>query len=166
MKNEYKVNKKEIMSWAKDFYLVGAASIIRFILWCFVGVSGLFLLGLYSVIGADWLDWYMASLFLAISIYSLFISRYVVYSKRYKLLSTTYGVDEWIRTTEFTDDEIILTDHNNTSRIRYESIKKIIEKNNVVMIFMNNNMALRIYKDAFSEGSWEECKDKINSKIK
>ena len=153
------------MSWAKEYYLVGSAGIVTFILYCLVGLCGIFLVVLSSLNG-DWMKIYLSALFVIIAIYKLFFSRYVVYSKRYKLLSTTYGVDEWIRTTEFTDDEIILTDHNNTSRIRYESIKKIIEKNNVVMIFMNNNMALRIYKDAFFEGSWEECKDKINSKIK
>ena len=29
-----------------------------------------------------------------------------------------------------------------------------------------NNIALRLYKDAFVEGSWEECKKKINDMLK
>ena len=84
--------------------------------------------------------------------------------KRYKLFCTTYGVTEWMRTTEFLDDEIVLTDHTSISKFRYSNIQTIKEKNNVVMIFMNNNMALRLYKDAFVEGSWKECKERILEK--
>ena len=71
-----------------------------------------------------------------------------------------------MRTIEFLDDEIVLTDHTSVSKFQYSNIEKIKEKNNVVMIFMNHNLALRLYKDAFVEGSWEECKEKINSMIK
>mgnify|MGYP003315268821 CR=1 FL=1 len=99
-------------------------------------------------------------------VFKLFLSRFVIWAKRYKLFSTLYGVSEWIRTTEFLDDEIILTDHTSVSKLKYSNIEKIKEKNNVVMIFMNNNMALRLYKDAFVEGSWEECKKKINDMLK
>ena len=71
-----------------------------------------------------------------------------------------------MRTTEFLEDEIVLTDHTSVSKLKYSNIKKIKEKNNIVMIFMNDNMAWRLYKDAFVEGSWEECKNIINSMTK
>ena len=152
-----------MMSWAKEYHLQGAANIILFVLWCVVGIIGLGLIILFSVIGGEWINWYLSILFLFLSVFKLFFSRFVVLSKRYKLYSTTYGVNEWMRTTEFLEDEIILTDHTAVSKLKYTNIKKIKEKNNIVMIFMNNNMALRLYKDAFVEGSWEECKQKINS---
>ena len=79
------------------------------------------------------------------------------------MLSKTYGVSEWIRTTEFIDEEIILTDHTAITRLKYENIKKIKENDHVAMIFMNTPLSFRIYKNAFVEGSWEECKKKINS---
>ena len=166
MKNEYKITKKEMMSWAKEYHLHGTANIILFALWCVVGVIGLGLIILYSFIGGDWIDWYLSVLFLFLSIFKLFFSRFAVWAKRYKLYSTTYGVTEWMRTTEFLEDEIVLTDHTSVSKLKYSNIKKIKEKNNIVMIFMNDNMALRLYKDAFVEGSWEECKNKINSMTK
>ena len=162
MKNEYKITKKEMMSWAKEYHLQGAANIILFILWCVVGAIGLGLIILLSLVGGDWLNWYLAVFFLVLSVFKLVFSRFVVYSNRYKLLSKTYGVTEWIRSAEFTDDEIILSDHTSVTRFRYGNIKKIKEKNNVIMIFFNNNLAVRLYKDAFVEGSWEECKEKIN----
>ena len=30
------------------------------------------------------------------------------------------------------------------------------------MLFINDNAAIRLYKDAFIEGSWEDCKKMIN----
>ena len=93
--------------------------------------------------GEDWVDWYLAVLFLALAVFKLFFSRFLVWSKRYKLYSTTYGVTEWMRTTVFEEDEIIVTDHTSVSVLKYSNIKKIKEKNNIVMIFANNNIDLR-----------------------
>ena len=154
------------MSWAKEYHLQGTANIIQFIFWCVIGVYGLGMIIILSFRGGYGIDWYLSILFLFLSLFKLFFSRFVVLSKRYKMYSTTYGVTEWIRTTDFLDDEIVLTDHTSVSKLKYSNIKKIKEKNNTVIIFMNNNMALKLYKNAFIEGSWEECKEKINSMTK
>lgn len=163
LKNEYKITKKLIWSWAKEYHLHGAANIALFIMWCIVGLCGLIGLIIFISAGGDWINIYLSALFLFLAVFKLFISRFFVWSKRYKLFSETYGVTEWMRTTEFTDDEIILTDHTSVTKFRYDYISKIKEKNNDVLIFFNNNLALRLYKDAFTEGSWQECKEKINS---
>ena len=164
MKNQYKIDKKEMLSWAKELHLYGASNIILFSLWALVGVIGITMLIILAINGGEFLKWYLAVIFVILSVFKLFFSRFVVLSRRYKMFSQTYGVDAWLRTTEFTDDEIILTDHNSVSKFRYESIKKVKEKGNLVIIYMNNNLALRLYKDAFIEGaSWEECKKKIES---
>ena len=166
MKNEYKITKALMNSWAKEYHLNGALNITVFILWCIVGVIGIGLIVLYSFIGADWVNWYIAVLFSVLSVYKLFFSRFVLISRNYKLLSRTYGVTEWIRSVEFTDDEIILCDHTSVTRFKYANIKKIKENNNVVIIFFNHGLAARLYKDAFVVGTWEECKGKIESKLK
>ena len=80
------------------------------------------------------------------------------------MYASTYGVAEWMRTIEFLDDEIVVTDHTSISKFKYSNVKKIKEKKNVIMIFMNHNLALRLYQDAFVEGSWEECKKIIFEK--
>ena len=164
MKNEYKITKDLIKSWAKEYHLHGAANIFLFILWCVAGVVGLSGLIFTVQLQSDWIVVYLYSLLFAIAVFKLFIQRFIVWSKRYKLFCTTYGVTEWMRTTEFLDDEIVLTDHTSISKFRYCNIQTIKEKNNIVMIFMNNNMALRLYKDAFVEGSWQECKERILEK--
>ncbi|MBQ9796439.1 MAG: hypothetical protein IJW50_01840 [Clostridia bacterium] len=166
MKNQYKITKDLIKTWAKEYHLHGAANIILFIIWCVLGVIGSAGLIFSIALQSDWLVIYIYALFTVVAFFKLFLSRFFVWSKRYQLYSTTYGVSEWMRTTEFLDDEIILTDHTSVSKLKYSNIQKIKEKNNVVMIFMNNNIALRLYKDAFVEGSWEECKKKIQAMIK
>ncbi|MBQ8566989.1 MAG: YcxB family protein [Clostridia bacterium] len=115
---------------------------------------------------ADWIATLLYALILIIAVFKLFIQRFIVCSKKYKFYSTTYGVTEWMRTTEFLDDEIVMTDHTSVSKLKYSNIQKIKEKNNVVIIFMNGNAALRLYKNAFIEGSWEACKKMILEKKK
>ena len=166
MKNEYKITKDLIKSWAKEYHLHGTANIFLFILWSVVGVIGFFGLIFSVAMSLDWKIIYLYALMLIIAIFKLFIQHFIVWSKRYKLYSTTYGVTEWMRTTEFLDDEIVLTDHTSVTKFKYSNIQRIKEKGNVVMIFMNNNMALRLYKDAFVEGSWEECKRILFEKSK
>ena len=155
-----------MMSWAKEYHLRGAASIITFILWILVAIMGILALVALMHTGGPWVRWYCSILFVLLATYKLFLARFVVSSNRYKLLSKTYGVTEWIRTTEFTEDAIVLTDHNSISKHQYSNINTIKEHNDAVTIFLNNNMALRIYKSTFVEGSWEECKNFLACKTK
>ena len=87
-------------------------------------------------------------------------------SNRFKTLARTYGVDEWIKTVEFGDDQITIYDHNNVSVFQYNNIKKIKEKGNNITILLETYVAIRVYKDKFIEGNWEDCKKKIESMIK
>lgn len=167
MKNEYKITKQLVMSWAKEYHLQGKAMIVLFILYCLIGLCGLHLLILLTIFGGDWLQWFFAVWISLLSVYKLFFSRFVSWHSRYQTMAKTYGVTEWIRTTEFTDDEIILTENNaSLLKFKYENIKRIKEKGNVVFIYLNDNMMLRLYKDAFTEGDWEACKQKITSMMK
>ena len=163
MKNEFQITKKLIMSWAKGYYLRGAIQIILLVLWSVVGLIGGALLALRIIIGGDFLDYYLPALFLLVSIFQLLFSKRIFYANQYKTLSNLYGVSEWKRTIEFTDDEIVFLDHTSVTKLPYHNIQKIKEKNNMVTICFKNNLAVRLYKDTFTEGTWEECKEKINT---
>ena len=166
MKNEYKITKDLIRSWAKEYNLHGAVNIFLFVFWCVLGVVGLSELILSIVFHLDWILITLSALILLVVVYKLFIQRFLFWSHRYKLFSTTYGVTEWMQTIEFSDDEIVLTDHTSVSKFKYGNVRSIKEKGNAVLIIMNHNMALRLYKDAFVEGSWEECKKMLLEKMK
>lgn len=161
MKNEYKITKELMVSWGKEIYLNGAFNIIMFFMWGFIALGGLYSVINRIIFGGDFLDWYISIFLLAIGIFKLFIQRYLIWANRYKVMSKTYGVSEWLRTTEFTDEDIILTDHTSVTKLRYANIKRIIEKDKIVMIFFNNNLAIRLHKDAFMDCTWEECREKI-----
>ena len=166
MKNEHKITKELMMSWAKEYFLFRARDIILAILWSIVGLCGFIPLMALVLVGGDLIDWILSIVLIILATYKLFIGRFVYISKRYKMFAKTYGVDEWLRTIDFLEDEIVLTDHTTVNKLQYHNIKKVIEKGNVVLILMNDNIAFRLYKDAFVEGSWEECKEFLNSKRK
>ncbi|MBE6697055.1 MAG: hypothetical protein E7581_00875 [Ruminococcaceae bacterium] len=166
MKNEYQITKKLIMSWAREYHLFGAANIFLFVLWCAIGLFGLLLVALMLIVGGHWLYWYCASLMILITVYKLFLARFVVWSRRYKMMASMYGVSEWIRSIEFTPEEIVLTDHTTVQRFKYESIRKIKKKGNVIMIYLDHGLALRLYEDAFITGSWAECKQLLEQNTK
>ena len=164
MKNEYLVTKQLIKSWAEEYHVRGASNVVLFVFWCVIGFLGLGMLGVLIVVGGDWLYWYIAILFLLISVFKLFIARFIVWSKRYKVASRTYGVPEWKRSTEFTEEDIVVTDHTTVQHVRYENVSGFSENGNVVMIYFHDDLAIRIYKDAFVEGSWEQCKQLLEQK--
>lgn len=164
MKNEYKITKALIKSWAKEYHLHGTANILLFVLWCIIGVVGVLTFAFSLELQMDWIYTYLSVLIILATVFKLFVSRFIVWARRYKIYSTTYGVTEWTRTTEFLDEEIVVTDHTSVSKFKYSNIEKIKEKDNLVLIFLNNNMGLRLYKDAFVQGSWQECKELLKSK--
>jgi len=166
MKNECRITKKEMLSWGKDYSLHGLANVLLFVFWCVVLVGGT--VGLVSSICLHqrWVYVYVFAIIVYIGVFKLFLQRFLVWARRYKVYATTYGVSEWIRTTEFSEEEIVITDHTSVSKLRYENITGMTEKKNVVMIFFNHNIGLRLYKDGFVEGTWEACKAMISQKTK
>ena len=128
MKNEYKITKNLMKSWAKGYHLHGTKNVIWFIMWCILGIVGIAGLIISIELHIDWLISYLYALVALIAFYKLFLARFVVYSKRYKLFSSMYGVAEWIRSVEFLDDEIVLTDHTTVNKFKYE--KSVSSKHN------------------------------------
>ena len=81
MKNEYKITKDLIKSWAKEYHLHGTANIFLFILWCVIGIVGISGMIFSIVLHADWIVVYLYALMLIIAIFKLFIQRFIVWSK-------------------------------------------------------------------------------------
>lgn len=166
MKNEYKVTKKLVQSWAKEYHLSGGASIFLFVLWCIFGIIGLAGTILFALQDVNWKLITLYALMFLLAVYKLFFARFEIWSRRYKQMVKTYGVEEWLRTIVFEDGEICLTEHTSTIRYQYSQIVKIKENGNSILLFLNNKTAIRLYKDAFTEGSWDDCKKKILAEMK
>ena len=166
MKNQYKVTKNLMISWAKGLHLDLLRNAILFIAWCAIGLYGLAMLILLAKNGGEWKIWCLYILLLCLAVYKAFVSPLVAALNRYEKLAASYGVGEWIRTIEFKEQDIVFTDHQSVTVFRYDHIKKIKEKNNTVSILLQNNTLLVLYKDAFVDSTWEECKDFLDVKSK
>ncbi len=163
MKNEYKVTKKLMLSWGKEYCLFGAANVALFVLWGLAGLIGMVNVVIGIVLAGAWKNLCLGIILLLLALFKLFASRYIAWFERYKMYANIYGVSEWMRSTDFAEDGITLTDHTSVTKVRYENVKKIKEKKNVVMIFLSHGLAIRLYKDAFVDGTWDECREMINT---
>ena len=166
MKNEYKITKDLMKNWAKEYYKNGGSYTARLILLvlvavCEVGCAVYFLrFPVYHLLSLA------AMVIFLFALYCIFLQPKVLYLKRYKMDFKIYGATEWIRSVDFGDDEITVTDHNSVYKYRYTDIKRIKEKNDRVIVFFKFNLAIILYKDAFVTGSWEECKKLLAEKKK
>ncbi len=156
MKNEYKITRELMLTWARGNARFGGFALVMFCLW--IVIAALCSLGIaISILLRNGLLIYLYSLLTAIALFKLLLAPRLIKARQYKSYSATYGVTEWIRTTEFSEEEITVTDHRAVHKLSYANVRAIKENGNAVAILMKGGVALRLYKDAFTEGTWEEC---------
>lgn len=165
MKNEYKMNKKKMISWTNTLFFYGIRRKIVFAMYAFLIVLQLY----YGIKFWEWhLYWGFSGYCLLLFVFTLYMMifrRYILCLKRYKFYVKTFGVEEWTNSIEFLEDEIILKDHSSVTTLKYLQIRKIREKGNMILIHFNNEMVLILYKDTFVDCTWDECKNLIETKI-
>jgi hypothetical protein len=174
MKNEYKITKELMKSWAKGYHFKSIHNIISLIFGCCLFLFGAvwsfeiyYLLGYHIIYFPDYLMAEIIFNFAALlPLYMIFIRPTVLYKKTYKAYSKIYDVPEWMRTIEFTDTEIVVTDHTSVDKYLYKNIKGFRERKDHVIINFSHGIGIRIYKNAFAEGTWEDCKKLISEKRK
>ena len=172
MKNEYTITKSLMKSWSKGYHLNSAKNIIAFIIACCAGIicalecaGVLYLLGYHVIYFPEYLAYVIVLVcFTLLSVHAIFIHPHTLFSRAYKIYSRNYCVKEWQRVTEFLDDEIVVTDHNSVYRYKYINIKRVKDRGDFVLILFKGGFGDRIYKNAFVDGSWEECKKLISEK--
>ena len=172
MKNEYTITKKLMKSWAKGYHLNSAKNFIFLIIACYVGIVStlecagtLYLLGYHVIYFPEYLAYVIIfGGLVLLSLHLIFIHPHTLFSRAYKIYSRNYGVKEWQHTTEFLDDEMVVTDHSSVYKYKYCNIKRVKDKGDYVIIFFKGGFGDRIYKNTFTLGSWEECKSLISKK--
>lgn len=172
MRNEYTITKKLIKSWAKGYHLNSTKNAILFIIMCCWGICCafacaeiLYLLGYHVIYFPEYLAYAIilgcCALF---SVDAIFIHPHTLFSRAYKSYSKNYCVKEWQHVTEFLDDEMVVTDHNSIYRYKYSNLKSVKDRGDFVLIVFKGGFGDRIYKNAFTTGSWEECKKLLSGK--
>lgn len=156
MKNQFVVTEEMYRSWCIDSQFKGRR-LVFFIMWCvlfaictgFVIVTKEPLFVVYTVFCA----------------YQAFARVFVLSHVNYRRLAKNYNCENWVRTIEFLDDKLMLSEESFSMTFAYESIEKFTDKDNKICIYFNNKTAVRLYKDAFVTGDWENCKGFLESKI-
>lgn len=64
------------------------------------------------------------------------------------------------------DDVIKVTTNRNASEISYDKIKKYIETKNLIVLLVEGDMTIALKKDSFINGTEQECKKILDSKLK
>ena len=64
------------------------------------------------------------------------------------------------------DDVIKVTTNKNTIEVPYEKIKKYIETKNLIVLLLEGDMTIALKKDSFVNGTEEEFKNMLDSKLK
>lgn len=172
MRNEYTITKSLMKSWAKGYHLNSARNIIFLIIFCYIGIVGalkcaeiLYLLGYHVIYFPEYLACVIIlGCLVLLSADIIFVHPHRVFTRAYKSYSQNYCVKEWQHVTEFLDDEIVVTDHNSVYRYKYINIKRVKDRGDFVIILFKGGFGDRIYKNAFTLGSWEECKKLISEK--
>ncbi len=152
-----------MLSFGKFLDLRGAG-LVLVIFWTAVSVLSLIGLIVFSVNESDWVTIYISVIFLLLGIYKLFFERYVTLLRRYRLFCRMYGASEWLRTVSFLMEDVVIEEGQRTERYPYSAIKCYREKGDAIHLCFSHRAGLLIYRDAFAEGSWEECRTHLEAR--
>lgn len=82
--------------------------------------------------------------------------------KRYNALFNNQDKEIKIKLQKSIEIEI----DKNKREIFYDKVKNYIETKNLIILLVEGNMTISLKKDAFTKGSYEECKELLNNEIK
>lgn len=172
MKNRYKITKDLMLSWANGHHFRTIGSILMLLISCYLAIFGsaefiriFYLYGYHLIYVVELLALEMIlGAFAVTAFFKIFFQPRSLYKKAYNRSALAYGTSEWTCTIELSDDDIIYTEHTTVVRYQYKNIVKIRDKKDSVMIFFNHGAAIILYKNAFVDCSWEDCKKLIAEK--
>lgn len=162
MKNEYVVTKKLLRSWVTENMYKGMQLGFN-IGWAAFALACLAML-IFAAKGA--FDYFIYGALFVICAYNAYFRIFPVAAAQYRRMSKTYGTDNWTRTIEFGDERITLSEGTISAEYEYSDIVKIGEKDNIIRLTARNRTVLRLYRDAFVGGTWEDCRELINQRRK
>lgn len=149
-KNEYPVTWKLYKEWITDSKFRGRRLVFT-IIWCLFTIASI----VASFFDSFWPFYLILILF---GIYRAFFHDYVIGKSTYKRLAEVRGCEDWVRTITISDEEIEIIDGNSNTKYQTANIVNITEKGDMVRLDISATAAIRLYKSAFIEGDWENCR--------
>lgn len=162
MKNEYIVTEKMYQSWLTHAGLHGKGLLVC-ISFCSLAVICAVMIAThpndpYSILYA---------VALIYCLYTAFLKNAVVAKKQYKSIMSLKSDGEWKRTITFNDNAVLVDDgfgDGEAMELLYSKITSAKEKDNAIDIYFGGGGILCLYKDCFTEGSFEQCKAFLSEK--
>lgn len=156
MKNEYQVTWERYCSWCVESMLHGVQLVLR--IWWIVLVVGFLFIIMLS-------DAWIHKLMLVYCIYQAFFCKLVQGKAQYKKQAEYYGKEGWKRRIILDEENIGLSEGRLLLTYDYKDITKVRDKNNKIWLYFQDGTVLRMYKDAFTQGSWEECNQLLEKRM-
>lgn len=153
--NEYQVTWKLYRSWAAENMAKGT-QLVMMVIWCVIALLCL-VLAIAAESGFKSLFFVLA----AFGIYRAFFRILVIAKSQYRRLALSYGKENWTRRIAFEDDGITLSEGKASFHYDFSDIVNVREKGNRIWLDASDKTVLRLYKDAFVESGWEECKSRL-----
>jgi len=165
VKNEFTVTKELYMSWNRENMWKGIRLKFK-ILWTVTALLLIvFIIFLHSI-GDGRLYLYVYGVSMALyCIYRGYFRESVLTAMQYRRNINVFGSENWVRTIEFGEDDIISRDGNVTVRTPYSEIVGMRDKGNNIWLDTKKKMVIRLYKDKFIGGDFEQFKKFISAKI-
>ncbi len=153
IQNTFPVTWKRFREWGFENAIKGVRLCIS-VLWLLLAVF-VFTLGKQITIT------YVLFLF---CIYRALFRWLIITHTQYRQLSVNHKGTDWERKIVFEEDKIIIDDDIVTITYLYSDLKDINEKGNKIWLHMNNKTVVRLYKDCFTTGNWDQCKMILDTK--
>ncbi len=163
IKNEYAVTREVYLEWCKEAHKRHKRGVFQ-VFWIILSALNI-LMGAYVLF--FWNDGRFSGLyFLALGGFCVFRAvRYTpIYKAQYKKLAEMAGGENWHRTVDLDDSGIITTDNSITVKTAYEEIKGLRENGNNIYLDTDKKGVIRLYKNCFTQGSYEEFRSLIKEK--
>ena len=158
--NEYQVTWERYRSWAVE-NMVKGAMLVMTVIWSMITLLCL-ALAMIAESGFKSLFFVLA----VFGIYRAFFRIFVITKSQYRRLALSYGKENWTRRIVFNDDGITLSEGKASFHYDYSDIVNIREKGNEICLDASDKTVLRLYRDAFVESSWEECRSRLSKSEK
>ncbi len=151
VQNTYQVTWKRFREWGFENAFKGARLGIS-IMWLLLAFFMAYMSKEISI----------AYILLVFCLYRAFFRWIVVTNTQYRNLCKNHKGADWERTIRFADKKIKVEDGIITVDYLFSDIENIKEKGNKIWLYMNNKTVVRLYKDCFTLGTWEICKEMLD----
>lgn len=163
--NEYVVTKQLYLEWYKENRRKGVQLKIT-IMWAaimviLIAATVIYALSPYGGSFTPWLS--LEAAMMIYCVYHLFFRRKFAASRMYDKLASQLGVN-WTRTVIFEDDCIHTVEGAFEVRYPYSEIVSVRNVGSEIIIEMEKQLSIRIYKDKFVSGDYSRFKRFIESK--